>query len=288
MTARTWTGRAWSDVLGEDIRYRVRLPADHGRAPCAVAYLLHGRGHDLDSWAEAWADVEPELDELAGRGDVPPVVLVVPDAPWGGRAGWYVDSAHTGEPVGRAVETALTRDLVRHVDATFSTVPERSHRVLGGYSMGGAGALGLLLRRPDLFGGGVVLAPAVYDPLPPADSSTRSGGAFGRGQERFVDDAYAPHSTTGLLDGYASRGPAAPPVRLFVGVGDDEWHHPAPEDARHDLDRVSVDLHERARRVPGITSRLRLLSGGHDRTVWGPGLVAGLPFAFGGTEEVTR
>ncbi len=114
------SGSAWSEALGEDIRYRVYLPAGHGRGRrCASAYLLHGRGDDLD----AWPRVAPRLDELIHRRVVPPVVVVMPDAPWSDGGSWYVDSAFTGTPVGRPVETALTRDLVAHVDATYGRWP---------------------------------------------------------------------------------------------------------------------------------------------------------------------
>jgi enterochelin esterase-like enzyme len=276
---RVDSGSAWSEALGEQIRYRVYLPAGYGRERYASAYLLHGRGDDLD----AWTRVAPQLDTMIHRGLLPPVVVVMPDAPWSGGGSWYVDSSFTGTPPGRPVETALTRDLVAHVDATYRTRADRSHRVVGGYSMGGAGALTHLLRHPDLFSGGLVLSPAVYDPLPPADSSTREFGAFGRGAERFVDEVYAASNAAGLLAAYTARDDAAP-VRLFLAVGDDEWPNPLPEDARHDLDQETATVHNRAKRVAGVSSQLRVLDGGHDWDVWERALVAGLPYVLGVAE----
>ena len=145
--------------------------------------------------------VVPRLDDL------PPVIVVMPDAPWSDRGSWYVDSSFTGTPTGRPVRTALSEDLVAHVDATYRTLADREHRVVGGCSMGGAGALELLLARPDLFSGALALSPAVYEPLPPADSTTRAFGAFGSGPERFVDAVYAEHTAAALL---AARDPAHP------------------------------------------------------------------------------
>jgi enterochelin esterase-like enzyme len=257
----TVAGAAYSPALGEEIRYRVHLPTGGGTGLTSV-YLLHGRGDGPD----AWDRVVPALDRMVAERLVPPVLLVMPDAPWSGGGSFYVDSAFTGEPAGRPVETALTRDLVRHVDATYPTVADREHRVVGGYSMGGAGALRHLLAHPDLFSGGVVLSPAVYDPLPPADSSARELGAYGRGEERFVDEVYASLGIQPLL---AAFDPALP-VRLFLAAGDD-----------HDLDREAALVHERAGRVPGISSRLRLLEGGHDWDVWEPALLEGLPHVLG-------
>ena len=277
---RIESGAAWSAALGEHLRYRVYRPPGPARDGRCSAYLLHGRGDDLD----AWTRVAPLLDEMIHRGVLPPLVVVMPDAPWSDRGSWYVDSAFTGDPVGRPVETALTRDLVRHVDATYGTVPHRDHRVVGGYSMGGAGALTHLLRHPDLFAGALALAPAVYDPLPPADSAARAFGAFGEADQRFVDDAYATATAAGLLAAYADR-PERPPVRLFLAVGDDEWRNPRPEEARHDLDRETVTVHQRASRVRGVSAELLVIAGGHDWTVWEAALVAGLPWVLGAPAE---
>ncbi len=68
------------------------------------------------------------------------MVVVMPDAPWNDRGSWYTDSLYTGDATGAgagtAVETAFTRDLVAHVDATYRTVEDREARAVGGYSMG--------------------------------------------------------------------------------------------------------------------------------------------------------
>ena len=268
---------AWSPALGEDVHYRAYLPAGHEHRRCAAVYLLHGRGGADDGWER----LVPRLDELVSRGAVPPLVVVAPRAPWSDGGSWYVDSAFTGEPRGRPVETALTRDLVAAVEAAHGTVPERSHRVVGGWSMGGAGALTHLLRHPDVFCGALALSPAVYDPLPPADSSTRDHGAFGRGADRFVDEVYAGANAAGLLAAYAASE-APPPVRLFLAVGDEEHAHPRPGDARHDLDQETATGHNRAKRVAGVSSRLRVLGGGHDWDVWEPALLEGLPWVLEG------
>ena len=266
---------AWSDALGEEIDYRVYLPATAPDVRCPSVYLLHGRRDgDERNDENDWARVVPLLDELVRRRVVPPVVAVMPEAPWSGGGSWYVDSAHTGTPPGRPVETALTRDLVAHVDAIHPTVADRDHRVVGGFSMGGAGALTHVLRHPDVFSGALALSPAVYDPLPPADSATRVFGAFGRGSSTFDDDAYAASSVSGLLAAYERAG--APPVRLFLAAGDD-----------HDLDQEATTMHRRAARTAGISSRLRVLPGGHDWDTWEPAFAEGLPFVLGPTDSAT-
>jgi hypothetical protein len=68
-----------SPALGEEMRGYVVQPADD---PVALVYLLHGRGGAAEDW----------LPVLAGLA-LPPLVAVLPDAPWSERASWYVDSA---------------------------------------------------------------------------------------------------------------------------------------------------------------------------------------------------
>ena len=267
-------GSAPSPTLGEPIDHWVLLPASYdGERRFATLHLLHGRGEDL----HAWTRVAPALDAMVQRGDVPPLLVVLPDAPWSHRASFYVDSRFTGDPPGRPVETAVVGDLVAHVDATYRTLADREHRFVGGCSMGGAGALRLVLAHDEVFSGALVLSPAVYVPLPPAASSTRVSGAFGRGGQRFLDATYQELSHVGLLAGHDP----ARPVRLALAVGDAEWRHPDPVDARHDVDRETAAVHALAQRTPGVVSRLRVLPGGHDWDLWERAFVDGLPFVVG-------
>ncbi len=262
---RTDVGSAWSPTLGEEIRYRV-LPPLSGQRDCTCLYLLHGRGGSMDDWQP----LLPVIDRLVATGVLPPLVVVMPDAPWSERAGFYVDSTHTGEPRGRPVETALTRDLVAHVEATYPVVADRQHRVVGGVSMGGAGAVRHLLAHPDLFSRGLALSPASYDPLPPQDSSTRRYGAFGRAGRAFDEETYRALGHRALLEAWEPTHP----VRLFVAAGSDE-----------DLCLQAARVHQRARKVPGIDSTLRVLGGGHDWDVWEQALGIGLTWLFEAEEK---
>lgn len=268
-------GSAYSSALQDKIDCEIYLPPGYAgtnvRYPSL--YLLHGRG---DSMA-AWTQVKGDLDALIAAGKIPPIVVVMPDAPWSGRGSWYVDSEYTGSDYpGRPVETALTRDLVQNIDANFRTVDGRWARAVGGYSMGGAGALRYVFAHPDLFGAALVLSPAVYHPLPPADSSTRDYGAFGIGSERFDESRYQALSYAALLPQF---DPDAP-VHLFLAVGDKEYVNPAPADATHDLDFETAVVYNRLVRTPGVSADWRVLGGGHDWDVWRPGFVEGVQNLF--------
>lgn len=266
------TGTAPSDALG-GIAYAAYLPPGYDttdeRYP--TLYLLHGRGDTM----AAWQHVSSTLDALISEGRIPPMVVIMPDAPWNERGSWYTDSQYTGDAAGGpglAVESGLVDDLVAHVDATYRTVPDRVARAVGGYSMGGAGALRLTLAHQDMFAAGIVLSPAVYVPLPPADSSTRDYGGYGVGDRLFDEGRFAELSYPAAL---SSVDPSLP-VHLFIAVGDDEWPNPDPADAIHDLTMEATTLYTAARRVPGVTAELRVLDGGHDWDVWDPAFAEGV------------
>ena len=138
--------------------------------------------------------------------------------------------------------------------------------------MGGAGALRYALAHQRLFGHALVLSPAVYTPLPPADSSVREFGAFGVGEKVFDGATYERLNYPALLPTLNEDLP----TRLYLAVGDDEWPNPDPADARHDLDYETATAYNAARRAPGVEAELRITDGGHDWKVWRPAFVDGL------------
>ncbi|NEE00963.1 alpha/beta hydrolase-fold protein [Phytoactinopolyspora halotolerans] len=265
-------GTAPAGEAGVAVDYAAYLPPGYQQSDesYATIYLLHGRGDTMDAWQRIAAD----LDELISDGTIDPLIAVMPDAPWSDRGNWYVDSAYTGDeaPAGAAVETALSSDLVAHIDQEYRTVADRDARAVGGYSMGGYGALRYALAHQDVFGAGMVLSPAVYVPQPPADSSARHYGAFGVGDALFDEDRYATLSYPALL-------PSIDPeltTHLFLAVGDDEWANPDPAEAEHDIDFETARIYNQVRRTGGITAELRILDGGHDWDVWRPAFREGI------------
>jgi enterochelin esterase-like enzyme len=270
----------FSSRLDKDIPYQVYLPPEYdatGAKRYPVLYLLHGRGDKMS----AWTTIQPDLDRLIGEGRIPAVIAIMPDAPSSRRAGYYVDSQFTGAgglPAGEAVEAAFTQDLIAHVDATYPTRTDRAGRIVGGYSMGGYGALRYSLAHPELFGSAIVLSPAVYFPLPPPDSSTREFGAFGRGAQLFDDSIYTAKNYPALIPAFAAK---KLPLVMFIAVGDDERALADPAQAGHDLDYEAHTLYNQIRRVPHITVQLRVVDGPHDWATWRPTFVEGVQYVFG-------
>jgi enterochelin esterase-like enzyme len=245
-----YEGAVHSPTLGEAIAYRAYVVGEGADLPWGL--LLHGRtGASAD-----WDEVLPSLEAAA----LPPFLGIAVDAPWLERSSFYTDSAYRD---GQAVETALVRDLVPHVSREWPVAVERSARLVAGYSMGGAGALRLALRYPELFGGLVALSPATYFPLPPPDSNTRPFGAFGRGHVVFDEDAYRAWH-------HSSLPPSGLPLRAFVAAGTDE-------SLRVEASVVASDLRSR----PGVEVAHHTYPGGHTFEVWRPALVDGLRFVLG-------
>ena len=145
----------------------------------------------------------------------------------------------------------------------------REGRLIGGYSMGGAGALRFALARADLFATALVLSPAIYTPLPPNGSNTRVYGAFGVGAASFDGDTYQRVNYPQLI---SSIRPDQP-LRVFIATGDSEQAHADP---RHDAHTEATAVFNVLRRAPGVTAHLRILGGGHDWDTWTPAIAEGL------------
>ncbi|MCB9450688.1 MAG: alpha/beta fold hydrolase [Anaerolineaceae bacterium] len=262
-----------SATLGRVYQYKIYLPAGYDALEKAypVVYLLHGRGDTMS----AWLNVRSTLDSMIAVGDLPPLIVVMPDMPSNDRASYYIDSAYTGHLYrAEAVETAFFTDLIPQIDSTYRTLADRRSRIVGGYSMGGYGAIRYALAHSEMFMGALILSPAVYYPLPPDDSSTREFGAFGSGTALFDEDIYTRLNYPALLESFSGEYR----LNLFIAVGDDEWKNPNPADMEHDLDFEAHRFFNRVARVSGIASEFRVYNGGHDWDVWQPGFVEGMRY----------
>lgn len=165
--------------------------------------------------------------------------------------------------------------MIPHVDATYRTLPHRESRLVGGYSMGGFGAIRYSVAHPELFVGALVLSPAVYTPLPPIDSSAREFGAFGEGDEPFNEVIYTSLNYLAQLE---RLGESGLDLAMFIAFGDDEYHNANPGDALHDIDMEARLFYNRVVRLPNVSAELRVYEGGHNWGVWGRGFREGMSY----------
>ena len=270
-----------SSLLGEPWRVLVLRPnapeAAHG---LPWIWMLHGRTADVD-------EMRPLVSAVADAirlGDLPPAVMVVPGAPEDHRTSWWVDSGHVPPaealaiPAGRPLESSLLDDVRPELERRYAGPNGPSVRVAGGVSMGGGAALRWLIVRPDLFGAAVLLSPAVFERLPFAGSAGRRLDVVDVEASIFDTHRYAEllHYPTLLATVDLNRSPA----RVVVLVGDEEIVRNDAID-RRDLDLEAARLHAALKIHPSFEPSLRIVGGGHDNSVWAPGIVTVLRILAG-------
>jgi enterochelin esterase-like enzyme len=232
----------YSSALNRDMAYYVYLPpgyASEGRR-YPVLYMLHGAGGSKDEWP-AYGLVT-DVDRSIVSKDINPMIVVLPQ----GDLGYWVNWADGGTRWGDYV----THDLRRQVDATYRTLPDASHRAIGGLSMGGAGALQLGFNHPDIFGVVGAHSPSLH-----LDDGTFTA-VYGSGSE------FTQREPMDL----AISAPDIESLKIWIDVGeDDPW-----------LERDEI-LHDRLVER-GIAHNWNVLAGGHDGDYWTQHLPAYLRF----------
>jgi len=137
----------FSPALNREAGYWAWLPpgADaSGRVRYPVLYLLHGLFRDDAAYLYR-VDVDLAADRLRFEKKIAPLILIMPE----GDASFYVN--WNGDH-GDRWEDYMVRDLIAEVDRRFPTIRDRRGRGIGGFSMGGFGALRLALLHRDLYG----------------------------------------------------------------------------------------------------------------------------------------
>ena len=134
-----------SSILDTDIRYSVLLPKDYHDNQdrhYPVVYMLHGYGDNQNSWNGDWLHARDRISALESAG-LEDMIYVYPM----GYQCYYVNR-YDGS---FNYMDMFAQELVPHIDATLRTIPDRQHRSITGYSMGGFGAYVLAAKHPELF-----------------------------------------------------------------------------------------------------------------------------------------
>ena len=151
----------YSNTLGMNRRMHIYTPPAYNKSNrnYPVLYLLHGGGGDENSWVEL-GNVARILDNLIAEGKAEEMIVVMPNGNPGMSAAPGETSAnHAYRPVNSnflpgfrngAYEAAFP-EIVNYVDATYKTIPDKSHRAIAGLSMGGFHTQTISANYPDLF-----------------------------------------------------------------------------------------------------------------------------------------
>lgn len=139
----------------KEIKFGVYLPAEYERQQqerFPVLYFLHGLNEDYTSNI---IPVVAAIETSMAAGLLPPVVVVTPD---GHTNSMWVDSKDGRRPA----ETQVIKEIIPYVDKTFRILPGGRNRIIGGFSMGGYGALHYALKYPDHFRACISLDGAIH------------------------------------------------------------------------------------------------------------------------------
>lgn len=183
------------------------------RAPAEgfpVCYLLHAFGGDRRSWAQHGGTF---LERYGAE-----AVFVFPES---GRR-WFMNDAS-----GKRYEDYLLTDLIPSVESAFPVARSTRSRIIGGFSMGGAGAVHLALRHPGVFSRAFSAAGAFFASERQGDPyAAMRGGACMMPTEQEHDRVWGPVGSevrrdydTGRLIDRAANGPV-PALALEVGTED--------------------------------------------------------------------
>ena len=213
--------------LQRRVRINVVLPADleaeGTQTPYQTLYLLHGIFGDANSWLLN--------SNVARYAEEKNLCLVMPD----GENGFYLDHPDRLN----LYSTYVGQELVRITRRMFPLSARREDTFIGGFSMGGYGALRTGLRYPDTFGAICALSSALI-----LDSYVR-GQAAGPTSDSYLQAMFGSgdvlHSDLNpiwLVRQILAQGRAAP--RLYLSCGEQDFLLDANRQFHEELTALAV------------------------------------------------
>lgn len=247
-----------SDVLGVNKYYTVYLPPSFkqdAQAHYPILYLLHGLTDNDRAWTEK-GQIERVLDELIGCGEIPPMVVIMPNA--GERDTRNIQSGYFNMP-GWRYEDFFFTELLPAVEAKYRAGGSKEQRAVAGLSMGGGGSVGYAMAHPDLFA-------ACYAMSAWLDSE-RHDDAGPTDKMALLMNAVNDHNPMKLLEqADDSQLTAIRSVRWYIDCGDDDF-----------LLEQNVQLMLQMRKSK-VAHQLRVRDGSHNWEYWHNALRLCLPF----------
>ncbi|MBO3698042.1 esterase family protein [Roseivirga sp. E12] len=260
-----------SKILQKDIRYSVYLPDGYNTSlrMYPVVYLLNGFTGNETDWIQ-FGDMQHIVDEGIAQGDIPPMVIIMPD----GDDRLYMNNHDNSYRYG----DMFIEELMPHVEGKYRIRAEKQFRGISGLSMGGAGTLRFAMLYPELFG-----AAAAYSSAVGTDEEMLAGGqqgfdgywgrALGTGLkgEARLSEHYRKNSILDIAK--TADVNKLNTVRIYFDCGDDDF-----------LAIGNASLHIEMRKR-GIRHQYRVRDGAHTWDFWRTSLPIGLKFI---AESFTR
>ena len=256
----------YSAILTQDVHFSVCLPVNYFAESKSypVVYLLHGLGDDETSWLE-YGRIKQYARQSEEAGQSVPMIFIMPE----GFRSYYVNQADGSF---RYLDM-FVNELVPYIDSLFRTLPDRRHRALMGYSMGGFGAMMLHLKHPETFGATVPLSTSVrsdqqYIAEDASGWDEQWGRIFGgkglEGHSRLTD-YYRQNSPFHVIPELTK--PEIHELNIYMLNGDEEQTLCKSNEELHLLMLKNKVPHE-----------YRVTDGGHSFAVWRAALPGALQF----------
>ena len=236
-----------SETLGREYVYNIYLPDGYQDSAVSypVLYLLHGNLGTEDSWVGP-GNIQQTTDRLIADESIEPLLIVIPADP----KFWWADGPD------ELAMTALIKDLREQVEGQFRTIEGREGRAIAGYSAGGFGTANIALRYPQLFAAAAPLSPAVYTPVPPADSSATRQDTFLTDGE-FDPARWEASNWVSFIDEYKASGIVVP---FYINTGDHD---------RFDIAYHAAIFYQALREHQPEFAEFRVFDGDHNFAAWG-------------------
>ncbi len=256
-----------SRILKAYVKYSVYLPEDYEKATdqrYSVVYMLHGLGDNNNSWNGDYLHANSKIQFLEASG-MSKMIYVFPQ----GFSSYYCnffDGSYNYMDM-------FVQELIPMIDKTYRTIPDKNHRSITGYSMGGFGACALAEKHPELFIACAPLSMSVRTDWQYLEES-QSGwenqwgmifGGLGEKGEGRITEYYKQHCPIHYFN--AENKELLSTVNWYLICGDDEKNLLYSNDELHCVMRDNGYKHE-----------YRVVDGGHSSSVWNPALEEVLPW----------
>jgi hypothetical protein len=144
-----------SPILGVTKNYTVYLPQDYYQSTEAYPVVYFFRNHE-NEWFYT-SSLKQVADDLKTSGLIGDMILVGPST--GSNNGNYAGCVNMLRPdlapaagIGTGMfEDYILNDLTHHIDSTFRTIPDKEHRGIDGFSLGGFISTAISLHHPEVF-----------------------------------------------------------------------------------------------------------------------------------------
>lgn len=256
-----------SEILNTKVPFSIYLPEGYDKdldKSYAVVYMLHGHGDNHNSWNGNYLHANTKINTLVKTSGLSDMIYVFPE----GFTTYYCNY-YTGK---YAYMDMFIQELIPYIDANYRTIPDRQHRSITGYSMGGFGALALAEKHPETFLCSAPLSMSFRTDWQYMSESQSGwdqqwgkifGGIAKAGAERLTD-YYKEHCP--YYQFVPENREILSAVKWYLICGDNE------ENLLYANDTLHVQL-----RDLGYEHEYRVVDGGHSSSVWMPALDEVLP-----------